>query len=273
MKLAFSTLGCPNWTIEEAVEAAERYGFQGIELRGIDGTLDIRKLSDFSGERIGITRSLLENTGIDVVSVDSSASFSWCEAEKILSNLEEAKDYILLASKLHAPLVRVFGGFIPEGKIHTDAVCQLSNNLFQLGNFAMKMGITVALETHDSFLTGKAVSEVMKITEHEAVGVVWDVSNCFWAGEPIEETARLLAPYLKLVHIKDSVWDGKEAKLTFIGKGDVPVYNALKVLKDIGYDGYLSYEWEKVWQPDLPEPEEAFPQYIKKMKEYLSQLS
>ena len=273
MKLAFSTLGSPDWTVEEAVKAAVDYGFQGIELRGIKGGLDIRKLPDFSTDRIGLTQELFENAGIDVVSVDSSASFSWREAEKISNSMKEAMDYILLASKLGAPLVRVFGGYISEGVTFADAARQLADSLIQLGDFAQEKDIAVALETHDSFLTGKAISEVMNLTQHQAVGVVWDVSNCFRAGEPIEETAEYLAPYLKHVHIKDSVWDGKEAKLTFIGEGDVPIYKALKILANQGYNGYLSYEWEKVWQPDLPEPEEAFPQYVKKMKEYLGRLS
>ncbi len=33
MKLAFSTLGCPDWTLEQCVAAAGAYGYAGIELR------------------------------------------------------------------------------------------------------------------------------------------------------------------------------------------------------------------------------------------------
>jgi len=168
--------------------------------------------------------------------------------------------------------VRVFGGYIPEGVTLEGAIRRLADNLSALGDFARRSGVTVAIETHDSFLTGKVLSEVMKLTDHDSVGVVWDVSNCFWTGEPIQETAELLAPYLKLVHIKDSVWNGKEAKLTFIGEGQVPIREVLMILSRMGYDGYLSYEWERVWQPGLAEAEEAFPQYIEKMKEYLGGL-
>ena len=273
MKLAFSTLGCPDWTLDKAIAAAKSYGFGGIELRGINRELDIRKLPDFSAENSELLPKLFKDAGIDLVSLDSSASFSYHETEKIKTNVEEAKDYIIRASKIRAPLVRVFGGYIPEGRSLSDGIMQLANNLSQLGDFAQEMNVTIALETHDSYLTGKVVAKVMEMTNHKAVGVVWDVSNCFWTGEPIETSAELLAPYLQHVHIKDSIWDGKEAKLTFIGEGDVPIYKALKILAKQGYNGYLSYEWEKVWQPDLPEPEEAFPQYIKKMKEYLGRLS
>ncbi|MCK4909529.1 MAG: TIM barrel protein, partial [Planctomycetes bacterium] len=115
---------------------ASSYGFQGVELRGINSTLDIRQTPEFSGERIARTRQSFENAGIDIVSVDSSASLSWRENDKITQHREEAKDYITLAGKLGAPLVRVFGGFIPSGVTPANAVNYLADNLSQLGDFA-----------------------------------------------------------------------------------------------------------------------------------------
>ena len=269
MKLAFSTLGCPGWPLAKVVENAARYGFEGVELRGLAGELDLRKLPEFSAEHIERSRTLFEGAGIGIVSMDSSARLSQIGAEELRSNIKEAEDYIRLAAGIGAPLVRVFGGFIPESITLEDAVARLARRLGKLGDLARERGVAIVVETHDSFLTGKLLSEVMKLTDHASVGVVWDVSNCFWTGEPVEETAALLAPYLRLVHIKDSVLDGREARLTFIGDGDVPIRHVLRLLAELGYDGYLSYEWEKVWQPDLPEPEQAFPQYTEKMRKYL----
>jgi hypothetical protein len=44
----------------------------------------------------------------------------------------------------------------------------------------------------------------------------------------------------------------------------------LKLLKQGGYDGWLSFEWEKKREPDLQEPEVAFPHYVKYAKELMS---
>ena len=41
MKLAFSTLGCPNWSVEQVVEAAVQLGYDGVEVRGLRGNLDL----------------------------------------------------------------------------------------------------------------------------------------------------------------------------------------------------------------------------------------
>jgi len=47
----------------------------------------------------------------------------------------------------------------------------------------------------------------------------------------------------------------------------LPLKDFLFVLKQIGYEGFLSLEWEKLWRPEIAEPEVVFPHYIKRMKE------
>jgi hypothetical protein len=39
MKLAFTTLACPDWTFDRCVEAARRYGYAGQELRLLVGRI------------------------------------------------------------------------------------------------------------------------------------------------------------------------------------------------------------------------------------------
>jgi hypothetical protein len=39
-----------------------------------------------------------------------------------------------------------------------------------------------------------------------------------------------------------------------------------------GYEGLYNFEWEKVWHPDIDEPEVAFPQYAKTMTEWLTEV-
>jgi len=43
------------------------------------------------------------------------------------------------------------------------------------------------------------------------------------------------------------------------------------ILRRIGYKGYYCFEWEKVWHPDLLEPEVAFPDYVRVVSEYLKE--
>ena len=53
------------------------------------------------------------------------------------------------------------------------------------------------------------------------------------------------------------------------GKGDVPVKRQIQALVGIGYQGMYCFEWEKVWHPDLAEPEIAIADYAKVAGQYL----
>ena len=37
MKIGVSNLGCPDWTFEEAAARAKEYGYEGMEIRMLDG--------------------------------------------------------------------------------------------------------------------------------------------------------------------------------------------------------------------------------------------
>ena len=51
-------------------------------------------------------------------------------------------------------------------------------------------------------------------------------------------------------------------KLVHLGDGDVPLDETIAALRDVGYDGALTLEWEKLWHPELDEPDVALPRAI-----------
>ena len=46
----------------------------------------------------------------------------------------------------------------------------------------------------------------------------------------------------------------------------LPLKAVVKRLQMDGYTGFYSFEWEKRWHPELPEPERALPQYVDFMR-------
>ena len=54
--------------------------------------------------------------------------------------------------------------------------------------------------------------------------------------------------------------------MTVAMHGEVPVRRQVEVLAASGYKGCYSFEWEKVWHPDLEEPEIAFEDYAEFMR-------
>jgi hypothetical protein len=59
--------------------------------------------------------------------------------------------------------------------------------------------------------------------------------------------------------------DGK-IQYTLVGRGESPIFQAIDLLRNGGYEGYYSFEWEKLWHPELEEPEVAFSAYVSAMK-------
>jgi len=50
------------------------------------------------------------------------------------------------------------------------------------------------------------------------------------------------------------------------GTGQLPLAEAIRLLRQQGYTGWLVLEHEKRWHPNLPEPEEIFPAYVRWVK-------
>jgi len=48
MKIGFTTLGCPDWGLDMICEKASAYGFDGVDFRGLQDTLDITLLPAFT---------------------------------------------------------------------------------------------------------------------------------------------------------------------------------------------------------------------------------
>jgi hypothetical protein len=50
----------------------------------------------------------------------------------------------------------------------------------------------------------------------------------------------------------------------------VPALETIDLLAKNDYKGYYSFEWEKMWHPEIAEPEIAIPQYAQVMKKHFS---
>jgi sugar phosphate isomerase/epimerase len=68
--------------------------------------------------------------------------------------------------------------------------------------------------------------------------------------------------------VKDATLGPLGASYCKLGEGDVPVQKFLTRLRGIGYDGWVTIEWEKAWLPNIAEPEEILPDSIKKLREW-----
>ena len=55
---------------------------------------------------------------------------------------------------------------------------------------------------------------------------------------------------------------------TLTGRGEVPIAEAIGSLIKGGYEGFYSFEWEKLWHPEIPEPDIALADYPVSIQSY-----
>ena len=268
MKLSFSTLGCPNWDLNQVIKNAKIYGFNGIEIRGIKDQLDVSKLPDFAN-RSRETREKFADAEIELICFSSSIRMAEPDQSKRREHLDELKRYIELCYNFGTPFIRIFGGEIKD--IPWDqAIDEAAETLDQMIEIIDDVNCKIVIETHDDWMAADHFKALMEQVNSEKVGILWDVNHPFmFIGEDPEETWEKVGKWIYHTHWKDSkiaidTIMGFEPCL--MGDGDLPHEQIFDVLVNGGFDGYLSLEWEKRWHPELPDPEVAFLQYVEYMK-------
>ncbi len=263
MKIAFSTLGCPEWTWEEIIAAARDLGYDGVEVRGVEGEMYVPSARPFTGSNAEKTKLRLKSLGLEIPCLTSSCYLFEADDRNAI---KEGTDYILLAEELGVPYVRVLGDRDPAPGTGIDDNI-VSDNLARLAEFAGQHGVTVLIETNGVYSDSGRLAALIEKTGHPNAQVLWDIHHPYrFAGEPVEKTYETLKNHIRMVHIKDSVMEQGKLKYKITGQGDVPVRVALKLLKSSGYTGYVSLEWVKRWNMELEDPGIVIPNFINFVK-------
>jgi len=267
LPLAFSTLGCPAWDWKRILEFAHRHGFGAIELRGLQGNMDLPVNPIFAPDRIAQTRKEIQSAKLRIACVSSSANLYMGDPDKRAKELADARRFIDLASALGAPYVRVFGGKAESDKApfpDEATKARVAAGLRELGDYAGPHNVTVIIESHDHFTSSGTLSDVLHAAASEHVGLLWDAHHTFaTSNEDPEFTVKQLGPWIRHTHLKDSVGTGENRKYVLTGTGNVPISRQIKALQSIGYKGFYCFEWEKVWHPDIADPETAIPDFAR----------
>jgi sugar phosphate isomerase/epimerase len=263
-RLAFSTLAFPGTTLARAVALGREYGYQGIELRLIDGELINPSMPP--AERATVRQTVAE-VGLPIVAVDSSIKLTGDDPGP------ELRRFLELASDWECPLVRVFGGSLSDDvPVRRGQLASAARVLETSIPLAERLGVAIGVETHDAFSAASTVAELLAMVDSPWIGAVWDSHHPYRMGERPSEVYGYLGQRILLAQVKDArrVAGAADAwQLTLLGEGEVPVREMLDLLIAGGYQGWISVEWEKHWHPEIEEPELALPQHLKVLSAWL----
>jgi sugar phosphate isomerase/epimerase len=265
--ITFSTLACPDWSIETIVEKAVEFHYEGIEWRG--GPEGHVQPAMPSREKAAL-RKMSSDAGLIPLAITTYTSFVSSVPEERKSNVEELRHYADLAAEVGAQYVRTFLGELPAlTDLDSHLYEQISDCLRIACEYASTLGVKIAVEPHDNF-TGSSIVLPVFDRSHPDLRVIWDLGNTFAAGEEPEEGFDLLKDLLAYVQVKDGKRNGFPWQLCSVGDGDVPLARAFGLLSNYGYKGAFSVEWEYAWHPELDPPEIALPAALRMVQKLWS---
>jgi len=270
--LSFSTLGCPDWDFKQVTDFAAAHDYQGIELRGIKRQLDLLQCEEFKNpENRKATLRMMKDKGLRFVDLGSSTNLHSPEGAERNKNLDEAKRFIDLALEIECPFIRVFPNDFLKERDKNATMDLMAAGLLSLAQYAKDSNVSVLIESHGDLVHIDDLEKVLKAAEHPHAGMVWDVVN-MWSitKEPVAQVFERLNKYIRHTHIKDAKVSGSDVKYVFLGNGDAPIFEAIDLLAKNNYKGYYSFEWEKMWHPELPASELALADYSQVMRKHFS---
>lgn len=252
MKRAFSTLGCLNADTEQVIGYALFSNMNGVEPRVNE------KGETFGGKTISDAeeiRSRFKKANLTITDLAISCSLREYDEKQI----EYGKNGIDFASALGAKGIRVFAGAHQNLFTDRDETDRegMKKALLRLSDYGREKDVDILLETHSSFSSGKRMRELLCELNRDNINVIWDVLHSLEYHETPEETVGFLGEKIVHVHLKDGHPAENSAVTQFVhtdlGKGTVSAADAAAALKKIGYNGFLSLEWESPWRPEIRE--------------------
>lgn len=246
MRLALSTLGCPELTLAEAADLAHRHGYAGLELRSAPGATveagaSLHQRAQWKNE--------LHRAEVEALSIASYVTVCDTQVEDE-TVLETAVDHARLAADLGAHWLRVFPGG-PRGGPPDPTVDAIGGRrLAAIVAATAHLGVGLALETHDSHPRGQDVLRIIDATDGAEVGVIWDVLHTWLADESPQETSSALGSRLAYTQVKD-VASAEDLAPLALGAGVLPLRASLAAVPDL-MSSWVSWEYEKVWHPEAP---------------------
>ncbi|MEK4524018.1 sugar phosphate isomerase/epimerase [Paenibacillus sp. BGI2013] len=241
----------------------------------------IRWIADQGGEHVEIVPmgfSLIDNpklideikavakeVGIDISNYAIGANFAVQEdAEALEQEIQNVMRHVDVADALGVKLMRHDVAFrpAPEGTVAQFEIdlpvlvkaCQ------RIADYAAGFGITTSVENHGYYVqSSERIQRLLHETARCNFKTTLDVGNFLCVDEDPVSAVKNNIPYASIVHAKDFYWrpsyrnpgegwfqtsHGNYLRGAIVGHGDIDMLEVFRVLKQSGYDGYISVEFE-----------------------------
>ncbi len=162
--------------------------------------------------------------------------------EDFTSHMELYKHTVEIAHEMETPYIRMFSFFMPENESYDPYRGKVMDQMGQFVDYAKSNNIILLHENEKDIFGDMAdrCQELMKEFYGEHFKAVFDFANFLQCKQDTLAAYEMLKPYIAYIHIKDALWS--DGSVVPAGYGDGNVEKILTMLKDSGYQGFLSLE-------------------------------
>ena len=172
--------------------------------------------------------------GVEISGTGVRNDFASPDKAKRLADVRHVKEWVEVAARMGAPVLRVFAGPEPAGHPWDDVAAWMADDLRACVEHAEKYGVLIGVQNHGDMLkTADQVLKVVKAVDSEWFGVIVD-TGYFLTPDPYEDIARVI-PHAVNWQIKEKV-AGKDSQ----AKTDMK--RLVKIIRASNYRGYLPIE-------------------------------
>lgn len=247
-------------TQEEALLEAQKLGFHYIEF------IDLVPCKDASYEdQVESAKRIRKNAdalGMKINAYTIGANLYQETEEARKNEVERVKKQLDIAKILGAPVLRHDAcwqlGKTGNSRSFDLMLPTIAKSAREITEYAQTLGIRTCTENHGSIAQDSdRMERLFNAVNHDNYGLLVDMGNFVCADEPSAHGVSRLAPYAIHVHAKDMrvlpgdsgaqggpTRGGNIFQGTIIGEGQVPIRQCLRILKQAGYDGIVSIEYE-----------------------------
>lgn len=194
-----------DFMIDGQIVAMKRNSLDGLEIRNVDGI----SVSDISLEKAKEVKQKLEGNGLTVWSVGSPIGKIDIENGDFKQHLEKLRHTIEIAHVLGTENIRMFSFFIPVGKNPEDYREEVIARMGKMLDIAKSSNVYLCHE-NEKGIYGDIAKRCLDI--HKAlpeIKGIFDPANFVQCGQDTLEAWDMLQSYIKYLHIKDALLDGK----------------------------------------------------------------
>ncbi len=250
-------------TEKELISLAKELGFEAFEFSEINTPEGMDKI-EYAKE----LREEAQRVGIPLVQYSIGADFIYGSEGNLETEIERLKYEVDVAEALGVVGMRhdTTGGYKDEDAekyTFDDALPRIIEGCRKVSEYAKTKGIKTMTENHGFFSQDSCrVKAIVEGVNFDNFGTLVDIGNFLCADEHPADAVKTMAPYAFYVHAKDFCIRSKEDMLSpdgffktrggnflkgvILGHGDVPVLECLKLIKDSGYNGYVTLEFEGI---------------------------